>query len=69
MFRVTQLSPAFDQDAHKAPGELHALVTRFTAQQSFPNENVDFCFAQLDHQATQPVASTFPVQPHACGRS
>jgi hypothetical protein len=41
------------------------IVTRFTAQQSFPNENVDFCFAQLDHQAAQPMPPAFPVQAHA----
>jgi hypothetical protein len=37
------------------------VVTHFTAQQSFPNEHVDFCFAQLDHQAAQAMPLALPM--------
>jgi hypothetical protein len=43
------------------------IVTRFTVEQSFPNERVDLRFAQLDRQAAQAPTPAIPVQTHACG--
>jgi hypothetical protein len=43
------------------------IVTRFSVEQSSPNEYVDFRFAQLDRQAAQAPPSTVAMQAHPCG--
>jgi hypothetical protein len=42
------------------------VVTRFTVEQSSPNENVDLRFAQLNRQTTHAPPSAVTMQAHAC---
>jgi hypothetical protein len=48
----------------KGPGDREWFATQFSRQQSFLNKAVDFRFGQFDHQAAQPLPSSFPVVTH-----
>ena len=44
------------------------VVARIGLEQSLSDQDIDFCFAQLDHDTTQPCSSPLTVRAHALSR-